>query len=252
MIRELEVPGSNRRAALLIACATGQIWIVEKISQEYKDEGLTLPLHRMITIAMENSQVDTTAFCLQKGATVDNSEARYAAWIGRFAEMFGLLFPYDIFHLKEEPSYIQQLLKDMVDPLLSYPANCLDPSKGAGDVFLPTMKPDARDLRPLFEFLVDRGAEVTADSIEESVKRLPYGAIEKFLPRFQGTLDARIERMVKAISGYSMHGHLQRSNDDKFGLFSLLLGRVSDSYNFSSLLEGAIRYTPSFVDLLLS
>lgn len=34
--------------------------------------------------------------------------------------------------------------------------------------------------------------------------------------------------------------------------FSILLDRVSNSYNFSILLENAIRHTPSFVDLLLS
>lgn len=60
----------------------------------------------MITVAMENPRADITAFCLQQEATVDNSEARYTAWIDESAERFQLLFPYDIFHLEEEPGYI--------------------------------------------------------------------------------------------------------------------------------------------------
>jgi hypothetical protein len=49
------------------------------MSQEYESEKKALPLHRMIIIAMDNSQATITQFCLRKGAIVGDNETRYAA-----------------------------------------------------------------------------------------------------------------------------------------------------------------------------
>lgn len=80
---------------------------------------------------------------------------------------------------------------------------------------------------------------------------LPYGAIETILPCFQRNIDFRIEKIKSAILGPSRRGQTQRAHDSKLEFLSVLLGPVSDPYEFSLLLDHAIRCTPSFVELLL-
>jgi hypothetical protein len=56
IITELKRPGTFKEAALLIACSTGDIEKVQAIAQEYAAEKKSLPLHRMIVVALDNSQ----------------------------------------------------------------------------------------------------------------------------------------------------------------------------------------------------
>jgi hypothetical protein len=113
-ITEPKNPGTFQEAALLIACSTSGIAKVQEIAQEYAAEEKILPLPRMIVVTLDNSQAVTTQFCFDKSAVVDHVGNRYAAWLGRSADLFKNLFRYNIFQLDKEPRYTHRLLIDAV------------------------------------------------------------------------------------------------------------------------------------------
>jgi hypothetical protein len=252
IIAELRAPGSNQEAALLISCSIGDIDAVKRISKEYEAEKKALPLHRMITIAMENSQATITQFCLCKGAIVGDSETRYAAWLGRSAELFELLFPHNIFRLDQEPQYIHQLLKDSVTREKVLPKT--------GRPFRKVRVPP--DTETLVKFLVGQGAEIDADTISRAADHVSLDTLRFLLAQFHGSLTEYVLKDI--LHGYSaIHCYAVRESPswldgpalwspDQYEHFSLLVDRIPPGQISSSTVGDAIFDGPQFVDLLLS
>jgi hypothetical protein len=185
IITELKRPGTFKEAALLIACSTGDIEKVQAIAQEYAAEKKSLPLHRMIVVALDNSQDRIAKFCLDKGADVNHAETRYAAWLGRSADLFKVVFPYNIFQLDKEPHYIHQLLKDALKPQNVF---LLDG--------LPVKKTRTPDIEELAKFLIAQGAEVNQEVIKIASTNDSIGFLKLLLSHLHAPLDESILREI--------------------------------------------------------
>lgn len=233
IIAELKAPGSNREAALLIACSTGDIDTVTRISQEYEKEQKALPLHRMIVVAMDNSQATITHFCLHRGAVVGDNETRYAAWLGRSAELFEVLFPYNIFRLDQEPQYIHQLLKD---------ALTLDHGINLGG--RPLEKARLWDTKALAKYLVGQGAEVEEDMINKAADHISVSGLAFLLSHFHGSLNEVVLKDVLRSQTPKAPDHYER--------FSLLVARIPAGQISAPTVRNAIFDGPQYVDLLLA
>jgi hypothetical protein len=132
----------------------------------------------MMVVALDNSQAAIAKFCLEKGANVNHAETRYAAWLGRSADLFKIVFRYNIFQLDKEPYYIHQLLKDALKPQ---------------DLFLldglPVKKIRTPDIEKLAKFLIAQGAEVNEKVIKMALKNDSIGVLKLLLSHHHGPLD---------------------------------------------------------------
>jgi hypothetical protein len=231
IITELKRPGTFKEAALLIACSTGDIERVRAIAQEYAAEKKSLPLHRMMVVALDNSQDTIAKFCLDKGADVNHAEPRYAAWLGRSADLFKVVFPYNIFQLDNEPHYIHQLLKDALKPQ---------------DIFLlddlPAVKIRTPDIEELAKFLIAQGAEVNQKVIQIALTNDSIGALKLLLSHLRAPLDESILREIYGLSP-SINNYEQ---------FSLVLKRIPRG-KISPYTAGLyVSHGTQFIDQLLS
>jgi hypothetical protein len=230
IITELKKPGTFKEAALLIACSTGDIERAQAIAQEYAAEKKSLPLHRMMVVALDNSQDTTAKFCLDKGVDVNHAEIRYAAWLGRSADLFKVVFPYNIFQLDKEPHYIHQLLKDALTP---QHISLLDG--------LPAVKIRTPDIEELAKFLIAQGAEVDQSVIQIALKNDSIGALELLLSHLRVPLNASI---LSDIYGLFPSIH-------KYEQFSLVLKHIPRG-KISPYIAGLYAYRIQFIDQLLS
>jgi hypothetical protein len=230
IITELQRPGTFKEAALLIACSTGDIQRVQAISQEYAAEKKSLPLHRMIVVALDNSQDTIAKFCLDKGADVNHAETRYAAWLGRSADLFKVVFPYNIFQLDKESHHIHQLLKDALKPQNVF---VLDG--------LPVEKIRAPDIEELAKFLIAQGAEVNQEVIKIALTNDSIGVLKLLLSHLGAPLDESILREI-----------YDKPSINNYEQFSLVLKHIPRG-KISPLTAGLyVSLGTQFIDQLLS
>ena len=113
LVTEYIKPGSHNGAALIIASAAGDLSSVKELSKVQKEVHQDLPLQEMLVAATDKSHANVAEYCLQQGALIDD-DVNFAAFRGRSADLFEILFPRNIFGISQHPEYLSDLLDDAI------------------------------------------------------------------------------------------------------------------------------------------
>ena len=112
LLAELELSGSDDHAALIVAANKGELSSIKRLLDGIEATALAQPaIQDALLSAVCQSRVDCVAYLLSKGGKLSKA-VKLQAWHARTAELWEVLWPYDIFNVKEHPEYLSDLLED--------------------------------------------------------------------------------------------------------------------------------------------
>ena len=116
LLAELETADSDAHAGLIIAANKGDLTELKRLVTCLKpaDAALAQPaIQDALLAAVCRSRADSVAYLLSQGGELSTA-VKLQAWHARTAELWEVLWPYNIFGVREHPEYLSDLLEDSV------------------------------------------------------------------------------------------------------------------------------------------